>query len=159
MFDAAIAGAAARYGVPEALIRGIITVESGWRLDAYNPNDPGGAWGLMQMIPTTARNLGYLGPMDALLSDADLAIDLGTKLLQENLRIGGSIPAAISAYNMGYGGQLPDGTFVNQAYVDKVLVAMGGRGTGLGGAALLAAGFRPGADHPETAGLTDAPER
>lgn len=139
MFDAEVAAASSRYGVSPALVRAVIQVESGGNPRALNTSDPGSAWGLMQMIPTTARGLGYYGSMSALLDDPALAVDLGTKLLAENLgRTGGNIPDAISAYNggfrpaLGFGRVQADGTYRNQAYVDKVLAAMGTTKVSLG---------------------------
>lgn len=148
-FDAPIAAAAARYGVPVALVKATIGVESGFRPDALNTGDPGYAWGLMQMIPTTARALGYTGNMAALLSNPTLAIDLGTKLLGENLRQSGSVADSVSAYNggwrpsSGYGQVRSNGTYANQAYVDRVLDAyryFGGGGIGWGWVLLAAGG-------------------
>jgi soluble lytic murein transglycosylase-like protein len=120
--------AAQRYGVPVSLVLAVTAVESAFNPRAYNPNDPGGAWGLMQMIPATARGLGYTGPMDALLTNPSQAIDLGTRLLGDNLkRSGGSVADSVSAYNggfrpsLGFGAVRANGTYGNQAYVDRVL--------------------------------------
>lgn len=142
-FDYAINPASAQYGVPVALIKATIAVESGFNPAAINRNDPGYAWGLMQMIPATAKGLGYTGPMEALLTNPTLAITLGTRLLAENLqRAKGSIPDSVSAYNggfrptLGFGAKRPNGTYGNQAYVDKVMSAyryFGGRGEVAGG--------------------------
>lgn len=129
-FDASIRLAAQAYSVPLPLIKGIIAVESGFNPLAYNGNDPGGAWGLMQMIPQTARGLGYNGPMQDLQQNPHLAIDLGTRLLGQNLqRAGGVVADSVSAYNggfrpsLGYGGVRANGTYANQAYVNNVLAA------------------------------------
>lgn len=129
-FDASIRLAAQAYTVPVSLIKAIIGIESGFNPLAYNPNDPGGAWGLMQMIPSTARALGFLGTMADLQQNPHLAIDLGTKLLGQNLRrTGGAVADSVSAYNggfrpaLGYGAVRPNGTYANQGYVSLVLDA------------------------------------
>lgn len=121
-FDAMIAGASVRYGVPIPLIKAIIAYESAFNPEAYNPNDPGGAWGLMQMLPATAAGLGYSGSMSSLISSPGLAIDLGTKLLAENMkRTAGVVADSVSAYNGGWRTKLPGGGYTNQTYVNDVL--------------------------------------
>lgn len=144
-FDAEIAGAASRHNVPVALIKAVIAVESGFKQDALNTSDPGYAWGLMQMIPSTARSLGYAGPMETLLTDPALAIDLGAKLLRQNLTAVKTVPNAVSAYNggirpsIGFGATV-GGTYRNQVYVDRVLSALS-YFESKGGVALGAASF------------------
>jgi len=159
-FDDAVQRAATRYGVPAPLILATIGVESGFRPDALNEGDPGGAWGLMQMIPATARGLGYPGPMQALLSDPGLAIELGTRLLAQNLAAtAGSVADSVSAYNggfrpsLGYSRVRADGTYANQAYVDRVLAAyryFGGEAASVDSPSFPPASLRghPGVDVP-----------
>jgi hypothetical protein len=121
-FDYDVASASAQWQVAVPLIKAIIGVESSFRPDAINKNDPGWAWGLMQMIPATAAGLGYTGPMQALLTNTALAVTLGTQLLRENLtRTKGDLPWAVSAYNGGWLTRIGNGRFTNQAYVDRVL--------------------------------------
>lgn len=126
-YDVDVGAAASAYAVSPALIKAIIAVESGFNPAAINPNDPGSAWGLMQMIPTTARGLGYTGPMERLLTDTTTAIRLGAALLRENLDRAGTVQGAVSAYNggyrpaLGYGKPSPTGVFANQGYVDRVM--------------------------------------
>lgn len=48
-----------RYGVPPALVRAMITVESGWRPGVVSTK---GAIGLMQLMPGTARAYGVEHP-------------------------------------------------------------------------------------------------
>lgn len=120
-YNAMIALAAVRYGVPASLIKAVIATESGFDAEAVNHNDPGGAWGLMQMLPATAAGLGYTGPMSTLLTSPGLAIDLGTRLLAENLvRTSGSVADSVSAYNGGWNTKRSGG-YTNQAYVNGVL--------------------------------------
>lgn len=156
-FDGDIQAAASRRGVPMPLIKATIAVESGFNPSAKNLRDPGGAWGLMQMIPATARALGYSGPMESLLTNTALAIDLGAQLLAQNLARTASVTDSVSAYNggfrpaSGFGGVRADGTYTNQAYVDKVMDALryfgGSAWLGLpegGGTAPAGATFPPG---------------
>jgi soluble lytic murein transglycosylase-like protein len=129
-FDADINTASLRYGVPVALIKAVVGVEAGFNPMAINYSDPGYAWGLMQMIPATAKALGYSGSMEDLLTDTATAINLGAKLLGQNLARSGQVVAdSISAYNggyrpsLGFGATLPTGSYGNQTYVNSVLAA------------------------------------
>lgn len=97
MFDVIISGAASRYNVPESWIRAVIDVESGWNPEAFNPNDPGGAWGLMQIIASTARGYGITDL--STLFDPAVNIDIGTHLIHD---IGETdFRRMYSAYNSG----------------------------------------------------------
>ncbi|MEJ1935675.1 transglycosylase SLT domain-containing protein [Nostoc sp. NIES-2111] len=72
-------------GVPTSLALAVAQVESG-----FNPlaKSPVGAMGVMQVMPATARLLGYSGPDIALL-DATVNVPLGVKYLKEGLDEGG----------------------------------------------------------------------
>lgn len=52
---------AKQYGVPAALVRAIIQVESGWQPGAVSPK---GAMGLMQLMPATAQQFGAAHPFE-----------------------------------------------------------------------------------------------
>lgn len=130
-FDAEVNAASARWNVPVALIKATIGIESGFNPLAVNRNDPGFAWGLMQMLPLTAKGLGHAGDMSVLLHNPGLAIDLGTRLLAQNLtRTGRVVADSVSAYNggfrpsLGFGKPLASGRYGNQSYVTQVLDAM-----------------------------------
>lgn len=101
MFDSSIAYAAQTFSVPESWIRAVIDVESSWNPNAYNPNDPTGAWGLMQLLYRTAQGLGYTGAPDGLFDPAT-NIYYGTKLLgQLRVQYGDDFKRVYSAYNSG----------------------------------------------------------
>jgi soluble lytic murein transglycosylase-like protein len=100
MYEQEISDAAARWDVPESWIRAVIEVESHWNASAYNPNDPGGARGLMQMIAATAHGYG-ITDLDTLFIPS-VAIDSGTHLLHDlKSRYGDDFRAVYSAYNSG----------------------------------------------------------
>jgi len=111
--------AAARYGLPPALLAAVARVESGYDPSAVSP---AGAQGLMQLMPGTAQGLG-VDPFNPAQ-----AIDGAARLLSRDLRDFGSLPLALAAYNAGagavrqYGGIPPYAE--TQAYVPKVEAAM-----------------------------------
>jgi soluble lytic murein transglycosylase-like protein len=117
-YDAEIDSAAAREGVDPALVRAVISHESGF--DA-NATSPAGAQGLMQLMPATARGLGVTNPYDPVQSIAG-----GTQLLRQLLdRYGGDLTKTLAAYNAGPGavdraGGVPPYA-ETQAYVRNVL--------------------------------------
>ena len=111
--------AAARSGLPAALVESVARVESGFRADAVSPK---GAIGVMQLMPATARALGA----DA--HDVGQNIDAGARLLRELLlKYNGDVVKALAAYNAGTGaverfGGLPPYQETRQ-YVNKVIGA------------------------------------
>lgn len=111
-----ISAASRKYGVPENLIRSVITQESGGNLTAQSG---AGAQGLMQLMPATAKSLGVTDPFDPMQN-----IDAGTKYLKQNIdRFG--LEKGLAAYNAGpgnvqkYGGVPPFKE--TQNYVNKIL--------------------------------------
>ena len=111
--------AAARSGLPPALVESVARVESNLRPEAVSPK---GALGVMQLMPSTARALAA-DPRDTAQN-----IEAGTRLLRELLiKYDGDVVKALSAYNAGagavdrYRGMPPYAE--TQDYVDKVIRA------------------------------------
>ena len=83
------------------------------------------AWGLMQVMGATARELGFDGWLSELVvpeTNVRLGIEfLGRKMSQYFERDG--IEGVVAAYNGGAPRRRPDGKFVNQTYVDRAMEA------------------------------------
>lgn len=100
-----------RYGLDPMLILAVIAVESRFNPDAESEQ---GAMGLMQVVPRFhPEKIAALGVSSVLLPDANIA--LGTRILRDAIRRGGSdIAAGLQLYN----GAVDDET---QAYANRVL--------------------------------------
>jgi soluble lytic murein transglycosylase-like protein len=89
-----VAEAAARYAVPERLIRAVIRAESGFDARAVSPR---GALGLMQLMPETAAILGVRDPFNPRDN-----IHAGARHLRAMMeRFRSDLPMALAAYNAG----------------------------------------------------------
>jgi soluble lytic murein transglycosylase-like protein len=87
--------AADKYGLPRALVRSVMSAESGSRATAVSPK---GAIGLMQLMPATAQDLGA-DPWDPAQN-----VDAGTRYLRDLLeKYDGGLWHALAAYNAGPG--------------------------------------------------------
>lgn len=115
----AVDAAAQKYGVDKNLILSVIKQESD-----FNPNatSNAGAEGLMQLMPSTASELGASNPYDI-----EQNVDAGTKYLKELLNTFGNTRLAVAAYNAGpnavknSGGNMNELPSETQNYVTKVL--------------------------------------
>jgi soluble lytic murein transglycosylase-like protein len=117
-FGAEIDAAAASNGIDPALLKGLVSQESG-----FDPNarSGAGALGLTQLMPGTASSLGVTNPLDPAQS-----LQGGARYLRQQLdRFGGDERLALAAYNAGpgavarYGGVPPYSE--TQNYVNSVM--------------------------------------
>ncbi len=88
------------HGVPVKLAMAVVQIESMYRPGAVGSS---GEIGLMQILPRTARYIGYTGSMKA-LHDPETNISYGMKYLGKAHRLGGgSTCGTILKYNAGHG--------------------------------------------------------
>jgi soluble lytic murein transglycosylase-like protein len=144
---------AAKYNLDSALVKAIIEVESGWdetsfrfekslydkyiqKSDSFKVVPPetidttlvllSSSMGLMQMLGSTARSIGFNQRLSALFNP-EVNIDVGCRylaMLWKNYSNKYGVKGVISAYNAGKPLLNNDGTFVNADYVNKVSAIM-----------------------------------
>ncbi len=89
---------AAVHDIPEALLHRVIQRESDYRPGARN----GPYWGLMQILPETAAQMGHSGPPETLL-DAETNLKYAGRYLKGAWLVAdGDIDAAVMWYARGY---------------------------------------------------------
>ena len=108
--------AAKKYGVSESLLKAVAKAESN-----FNPNDvsSAGAIGVMQLMPSTAKELGVTNPYDA-----EQNIMGGAKLIAAHLKkFNGDVRLALAVYNAGSGAVKKYGGVPSfcKTYVNRVL--------------------------------------
>jgi len=92
--DRIVRDAAARHKVDPALVKAVISTESGWNPQAVSRK---GAVGLMQLIPGTAQRFGVGNPFDPAQN-----VEGGTTYLKALLdRYNGDLSKTLAAYNAG----------------------------------------------------------
>jgi soluble lytic murein transglycosylase-like protein len=144
---------AKQYGIDSALVKAIVEVESSWvetafrfekslyekyiqKPDSFKVVPPetldstlvllSSSLGLMQLLGSTARSIGFNQRLSALFNPED-NIDVGCRylaMLWKNYYSKYGIKGVISAYNGGKPLVKDDWTYVNQEYIDKVLLAV-----------------------------------
>lgn len=86
------------YEVPRSLVHRVVQRESDYRPKARN----GPYWGMMQILPATARGMGFRGEPGELL-DAETNLKWAVKYLRGAWLVSdGSEPAAVQWYARGY---------------------------------------------------------
>lgn len=96
--DGLISKYSVAYAVPESLVRRVVKRESSFNPGARN----GPYWGLMQLLPATARGLGHDGSAKDLL-DAETNLKYGVKYLAGAYKVADSNPdQAVRLYSRGY---------------------------------------------------------
>jgi len=94
--DQMVKEVAARYNVDPDLVKAVVTTESNWNPHAVSRT---GAQGLMQLVPSTARDLGVHNAFDPQQN-----LDGGVRYLRMLLeRYDGDLDKALAAYNAGPG--------------------------------------------------------
>lgn len=103
-YQTLIADSASRHRVSPYLIAAIINAESGWKPETRSN---AGAIGLMQVLPSTARDLARRGSVDATaypvtkLSDPAVNIEYGTAYVRYLVGRYHEIQTVLAAYNAG----------------------------------------------------------
>jgi soluble lytic murein transglycosylase-like protein len=86
------------HDIPEPLLHRVVQRESGYRADARN----GPYWGLMQILPQTARTMGHEGPPEELLNP-EVNLRYGGRYLRGAWLVSdGDMEAAVGWYARGY---------------------------------------------------------
>ncbi|MGA0532136.1 transglycosylase SLT domain-containing protein [Hansschlegelia sp. KR7-227] len=97
-YQALVAKHSRATGVPASLIHRVIMRESRYRPTARHRN----YYGMMQIMPATARSMGYQGPAGGLL-DADVNLTYGVRYLAGAYKVaGGNHERAVRLYASGY---------------------------------------------------------
>lgn len=101
-YDALILSSANQYGIDPALLYRLLNQESRFREDIITGKTRSsvGALGIAQFMPATA--IQELGSINAAL-DPERAIPGAARYLAKLIRLTGSIPAGVAAYNWGIG--------------------------------------------------------
>jgi soluble lytic murein transglycosylase-like protein len=101
-FARLIEAIASEHGIDPALVHAVVEAESNYQSTAKSQV---GARGLMQVMPSTARDLGVTSART--LFDPEANLEAGVKYLKQLLtRFNGDLSSALAAYNAGPGAVL-----------------------------------------------------
>ena len=117
-YEPLIASASRNYAVDPDVVRAVIKAESNYNTLAVSPK---GALGLMQLMPTTAKEMGVGDAFDPAQN-----IHGGTRYLSQLLgSLDGDLPLALAAYNAGparvFGKNRIPSIPETRSYVERVL--------------------------------------
>lgn len=91
-----VSAAEQRFGIPAGLLSAVISKESSGNSGAISGK---GAIGLAQVMPDTARGMGY--DPEELKRNPALQVEAGARYLKQMLDAHGNVPDALAAYNWG----------------------------------------------------------
>ena len=120
--DSIITKASVAYGVPKALIKATIKVESDFNPSAFRqePHLKDASWGLMQILLSTAKWITKNPDLTAsALMQPEFNVYAGTKYLAYLMGRYKNVKDVMAAYNAGSPRHDASGAYTNQAYVDK----------------------------------------
>ena len=138
-FDSIFRPASEQHAVPLSILKGVTAKESSFnpRASKFEPHVKDTSRGLMQVLYSTAKWIGFKGTEEELFDPAKV-IPVGAAVLKRFFdmatKTGGGWEDAVSMYNAGMekigtgrytARKRPDGTFLNQQYVDDVKVYSG----------------------------------
>lgn len=114
---------ARRHGLNPTLVAAVVQAESRFNARAVSKK---GARGLMQLMPSTGRRLGF-GPAE--LYEPEKNLDAGARYLRQLLDRFGELDLALAAYNAGEGAVERHGGVPpyreTRSYVQKIYAALG----------------------------------
>lgn len=113
----AIRRSASTHGVPASLALRVAWIESRHRCNAVNPRS--GASGPLQIMPASARGMGYRGPVSALRS-CGAGLVYGMLHLKNCYRLAGGSESAASACHLSGPAAMHARTRANSWYAAKV---------------------------------------
>lgn len=111
-----IESASTYYNISSAMIAAIIHQESRGR---FMSRGLSGEVGLMQIMPATARDMGFVGD-EVELFNPPINIFTGVKYLRFQLDRYGNLLDMVAAYNAGSVRKNKDGAYINLSYVKSV---------------------------------------
>ncbi len=85
------------------------------------------SWGMMQVMGTKFRELGFRGNLLEVVRQPELGIRFGCMVIAQLMKRYSKLDDVIAAYNAGTPKIMADGRYYNQTYVNKVRGCFGGR--------------------------------